>query len=44
MESKKHTISLLLLTKSAQNQQGLRQGDYARYHHYCTRRMLRLRK
>ena len=46
MESKpkQHAISLLLLTKTAQNQNGLKQSDYARYHQYCTRRMLRLRK
>ena len=36
--------SLLLIIKAAQNQNGLRHSDYGRYHRYCCRRMLRLRK
>ena len=35
---------ILLLVKAAQNQNGLRHNDYGRYHKYCCRRMLRLRK
>ena len=35
---------VLLLIKAAQNQNGLRHNDYGRYHKYCCRRMLRLRK
>ena len=34
----------MLLVKAAQNQNGLRHNDYGRYHKYCCRRMLRLRK
>ena len=35
---------VLLLVKAAQNQNGLRHNDYGRYHKYCCRRMLRIRK
>ena len=36
--------NILLIIKAAQNQNGLRHNDYGRYHRYCCRRMLRLRK
>ena len=39
-----HQLGILTLIKAAQNQNGLRHSDYGRYHRYCTRRMLRLRK
>lgn len=39
-----HAFAILLLIKAAQNQNGLRHSDYGRYHRYCTRRMLRIRK
>lgn len=32
------------MVKAAQNSNGLRHNDYGRYHKYCCRRMLRLRK
>lgn len=32
------------MVKSAQNQNGLRHNDYARYHHYCIRKLHRMRK
>ena len=35
---------VLLLVKAAQTSNGLRHNDYGRYHKYCGRRMLRLRK
>ena len=35
---------VLLLVKAAQTSNGLRHNDYGRYHKYCCRRMLRLRK
>jgi len=39
-----HAFAILLLIKAAQNQNGLRHSDYGRYHRYCARRMLRIRK
>ena len=39
-----HSFAILLTIKAAQNQNGLRHSDYGRYHRYCTRRMLRIRK
>ena len=41
---KPYSLNTLLLVKSAQNQNGLRHGDYGRYHRYCVRKMHRLRK
>jgi signal recognition particle subunit SRP68 len=41
---KPYSFNTLLLVKSAQNQNGLRHNDYNRYHQYCSRKMLRLRK
>lgn len=35
---------VLIMVKSAQNQNGLRHNDYGRYHHYCTRKLQRMRK
>jgi signal recognition particle subunit SRP68 len=35
---------LLILVKSAQNQNGLRHNDYGRYHKYCIRKIYRMRK
>ncbi len=34
-------LDLLILVKSAQNQNGLRANDYLRYHKYCQRKMYR---
>lgn len=39
-----YTQSILLIIKAAQNQNGLRHSDYGRYHRYCCRRMVRLRR
>ena len=39
-----YTQSVLLIIKAAQNQNGLRHSDYGRYHRYCCRRMIRLRR
>lgn len=39
-----HAFAILLMVKAAQNQNGLRHSDYGRYHLYCARRMLRIRK
>ncbi|KAJ2945925.1 hypothetical protein O0L34_g4840 [Tuta absoluta] len=38
------SIEILRLTKDAQQQHGLRHGDYQRYRGYCSRRLRRLRK
>lgn len=37
-------IEILPIIKNAQNQHGLRHGDYQRYRVYCTRRLRRVRK
>jgi len=37
-------VDILIMVKSAQNQNGLRHNDYARYHHYCIRKLHRMRK
>ena len=34
----------LLMVRASQAQNGLRHNDYARYHHYCVRKVHRLRK
>uniref|UniRef100_A0A8D8V9S8 Signal recognition particle subunit SRP68 n=1 Tax=Cacopsylla melanoneura TaxID=428564 RepID=A0A8D8V9S8_9HEMI len=39
-----YTIEILKIIKDAQQQHGLRHGDYQRYRGYCTRRIGRLRK
>ncbi|KAI5698498.1 hypothetical protein M8J75_007706 [Diaphorina citri] len=39
-----YTIEILKIIKDAQQQHGLRHGDYQRYRGYCTRRIRRLRK
>ena len=41
---KPYAHQTLLVVKSSQNQNGLRHNDYARYHHYCVRKIHRLRK
>ncbi|CAD7006680.1 signal recognition particle subunit SRP68 [Ceratitis capitata] len=38
------TVEILHMVKDAQQQHGLRHGDYQRYRGYCTRRIRRLRK
>ncbi|KAL8616979.1 hypothetical protein ACOMHN_041897 [Nucella lapillus] len=38
------TVEALLLIKEAQQQHGLRHGDYQRYRSYCSRRIRRIRK
>ncbi|XP_075216781.1 signal recognition particle 68 [Lycorma delicatula] len=38
------TLEILKIIKDAQQQHGLRHGDYQRYRGYCTRRIRRLRK
>jgi signal recognition particle subunit SRP68 len=43
-ENAPYQQGVLLLVKAAQNQNGLRHADYGRYHKYCCRRMLRIRK
>lgn len=42
--TKQVLVDLLILVKSAQNQNGLRHNDYGRYHKYCVRKIYRLRK
>jgi len=37
-------VDLLIMVKSAQNQNGLRHNDYGRYHKYCVRKIYRMRK
>lgn len=37
-------INILLVTKTAQNQNGLKQDDYYRYSKYCSRKIHRVRK
>jgi signal recognition particle subunit SRP68 len=37
-------VDLLIMVKSAQNQNGLRHNDYGRYHKYCQRKLHRMRK
>ena len=37
-------VDILIMVKSAQNQNGLRHNDYGRYHHYCIRKLHRMRK
>ena len=44
IERKQYGLDLLLLVKSAQNQNGLRNNDYGRYHKYCIRKIYRMRK
>ncbi|KAJ8964865.1 hypothetical protein NQ317_006450 [Molorchus minor] len=41
---KPFTIEILKLIKDAQQQHGLRHGDYQRYRGYCSRRISRLEK
>ncbi|XP_002120160.2 signal recognition particle subunit SRP68-like isoform X2 [Ciona intestinalis] len=38
------SVDILPVIKEAQNQHGLRHGDYQRYHGYCNRRLKRIRK
>lgn len=38
------SLTVLHMIKGAQQQHGLRHGDYQRYRGYCTRRIRRLRK
>ncbi|CAH0579119.1 unnamed protein product [Chrysodeixis includens] len=38
------TLEIFRITKDAQQQHGLRHGDYQRYRGYCSRRIRRLRK
>jgi signal recognition particle subunit SRP68 len=41
---KPFTLEILKIIKNAQQQHGLRHGDYQRYRGYCSRRIRRLRK
>ncbi|XP_014677050.1 PREDICTED: signal recognition particle subunit SRP68-like [Priapulus caudatus] len=38
------TLEILVVVRDAQQQHGLRHGDYHRYRSYCTRRLRRIRK
>ncbi|CDW59726.1 hypothetical protein TTRE_0000806601 [Trichuris trichiura] len=44
MASLSSTIHILQLVKEAQQQHGLRHGDYQRYRQYCSRKLRRVRK
>ncbi|EME28434.1 signal recognition particle subunit SRP68 [Galdieria sulphuraria] len=44
MNDNKFAIDILWLNKTAQASNGLKHGDYRRYHLYCTRKLHRLRK
>ncbi|CAL8105455.1 unnamed protein product [Calicophoron daubneyi] len=39
-----YSVPIIALVKSAQQQHGLRHGDYQRYHQYITRKLRRMRK
>ncbi|KZC13746.1 Signal recognition particle 68 kDa protein [Dufourea novaeangliae] len=43
-EQKAYSLEILKIIKEAQQQHGLRHGDYQRYRGYCSRRLRRLRK
>ncbi|XP_063980877.1 signal recognition particle subunit SRP68 [Diachasmimorpha longicaudata] len=43
-ETKVYSLEILKIIKEAQQQHGLRHGDYQRYRGYCSRRLRRLRK
>jgi uncharacterized Rmd1/YagE family protein len=43
-QQKNFIVDLLIMVKSAQNQNGLRHNDYGRYHKYCVRKIYRLRR
>ncbi|KAH8257283.1 hypothetical protein KR038_006721, partial [Drosophila bunnanda] len=43
-QTKIFTVEILHMIKDAQQQHGLRHGDFQRYRGYCTRRIRRLRK
>ncbi|XP_012171630.1 signal recognition particle subunit SRP68 [Bombus terrestris] len=43
-EQKTYSMEILKIIKEAQQQHGLRHGDYQRYRGYCSRRLRRLRK
>lgn len=43
-EPKTYSLEILKIIKEAQQQHGLRHGDYQRYRGYCSRRLRRLRK
>ncbi|XP_012283650.1 signal recognition particle subunit SRP68 [Orussus abietinus] len=43
-EPKVYSLEILKIIKAAQQQHGLRHGDYQRYRGYCSRRLRRLRK
>ncbi|KAK2575110.1 hypothetical protein KPH14_008835 [Odynerus spinipes] len=43
-EKKTYSLEILKIIKEAQQQHGLRHGDYQRYRGYCSRRLRRLRK
>ncbi|XP_057323807.1 signal recognition particle subunit SRP68 [Microplitis mediator] len=43
-EERVFTLEILKIIKDAQQQHGLRHGDYQRYRGYCSRRLRRLRK
>lgn len=42
--SKTFTVEILQIIKEAQQQHGLRHGDFQRYRSYCSRRLRRIRK
>ncbi|KAL0123223.1 hypothetical protein PUN28_007673 [Cardiocondyla obscurior] len=43
-DSRTYSLEILKIIKEAQQQHGLRHGDYQRYRGYCSRRLGRLRK
>ncbi|KAG5339267.1 SRP68 protein, partial [Acromyrmex charruanus] len=43
-EPRTYSLEILKIIKEAQQQHGLRHGDYQRYRGYCSRRLRRLRK
>ncbi|KAK7498522.1 hypothetical protein BaRGS_00010182 [Batillaria attramentaria] len=43
-KSESYTLEALVLIKEAQQQHGLRHGDFQRYRSYCSRRIKRIRK
>ncbi|KAH0540819.1 signal recognition particle subunit SRP68 [Cotesia glomerata] len=43
-EQRVYSLEILKIIKDAQQQHGLRHGDYQRYRGYCSRRLRRLRK
>ncbi|GBN20894.1 Signal recognition particle subunit SRP68 [Araneus ventricosus] len=44
VHQKTFTLEILHIIKEAQQQHGLRHGDYQRYRSYCSRKLRRIRK